>query len=182
MFSCMTVGQGPRSRYSDSLRDGRFGVRTLVEASFLYLSRLALGPTQPPVQSVLGPCPGWKTACAWPWLANLHECRRWRKDRARHLFTRCTSYGVLRVTSNLHRAVRCSGYRSCFREWGREWGILKWKLLCVETPCWQVTIIRQQPWSKLRGIVKSVLAERGQGRGKIVRAWCLDEVRRQTKR
>ena len=48
----MMLGLGYLSLYGYSLRGERSGNRILVWASFPHQSRLALGPTQPPIQWV----------------------------------------------------------------------------------------------------------------------------------
>jgi hypothetical protein len=53
-LTIISAGAGYLSRYSDSLRAGRSGDRTPVEARFSSRSRPALRPTQPPTQWVPG--------------------------------------------------------------------------------------------------------------------------------
>jgi hypothetical protein len=55
LYTAKTCGPGERSRYTDSLRDGRSGVRIPVGARFSAPVQTALDPAQTPVQGV--PCP-----------------------------------------------------------------------------------------------------------------------------
>jgi hypothetical protein len=60
-------GWAQRSRYSNSLRVGRFGVRNPWRWDFPHPSRKPGGPTQPPLQWIPSPFPGGKAAGAWRW-------------------------------------------------------------------------------------------------------------------
>ena len=64
--------------------EGR-GIKSRWGRDFPHPSRPTLGPTQPPIQWVLGLSRG-KVARAWRWQPTPIECWGWRKSRAIHLF------------------------------------------------------------------------------------------------
>jgi len=57
VYTAKTCGPGERSRCTDSLRDGRSGIRIPVGARFSAPFQMALEPSQTPVQGVPGPFP-----------------------------------------------------------------------------------------------------------------------------
>ena len=69
---------------------------------FLQLSRLAPGPSQPPVRWVLGLFPGCKVARAWCWPPTPIKHWGWRKSRPVALLPLCTFMACTRINSTFY--------------------------------------------------------------------------------
>jgi hypothetical protein len=96
-YNCNKEGSDSAVSTATCYRLDSLGIKSCQRQDFPHLSRLALGPTQPPIQWVLGLLSWGNVARVWHWPPILIWSQGSRKSRAIRLFPVWTFVTCLRV-------------------------------------------------------------------------------------